>query len=105
MHNLTCNNRGGGLAAYITDTSQRFYRGCTFNGPVQFDGYWISHFLGCTFNKPGGSGFRATGGACFALEDCTFTSGTPFSNPGNQACHIENTTMPAGYVRQLTVSD
>jgi hypothetical protein len=99
MQNLTCN--GGANAAVISNTSQAFYRGCTFNGPVLYNGYWVTSFLACRFNNPGGKGFTCGGGAWFGMDDCTFTSGTPF-NPGGRAYHLENTTLSPGQIVQLT---
>jgi hypothetical protein len=98
IQNMTCN--GGATCALIQDTAEMMYRGCTFNGPVRWNGYWIINFLACTFNNPGGTGFTYGGGTWFGMDDCVFTNGTPF-NPGG-AYHLENTTLSTGHVVQFT---
>jgi hypothetical protein len=97
MQNLTCN--GGANAALIQNTSQAFYRGCTFNGPVNCNNTYLVNFLACTFNNPGGAGLTTNITVC-GIDDCTFTSGTPF-HPGG-SYHLENTTLPSGYAIQFT---
>ena len=56
MQNIT--TIGGSNALVINDTAERAYRGCTFNGPVVVSTQWITTFLNCTFNNPGGRGLQ-----------------------------------------------
>jgi hypothetical protein len=103
MQNLTCN--GGANVAVIANTSACFFRGCTFNGLVSgnngtgMDGAQVPGFLACTFNNPGGPGLNMNY-TVLGMDDCIFTSGTSF--PGNSDYHLERTTLPTGYVTQLT---
>jgi hypothetical protein len=76
IQNMTCT--GGAKAAVIQQTSQMMYRGCTFNGEVDWNGYWIINFLACIFNNPGGFGFVGGGGRYAGLSNCTFTANTDF---------------------------
>ena len=87
ISNITCT--GGQNALVIDQTSQIIYRGCTFNGPVQWNGYWVASFIDCTFNNPGGSGFSGGGGDYVDFTNCTFTASTGFSCSTNY--HFENT--------------
>jgi hypothetical protein len=87
IQNITCN--GGAKAAVIQDTAEMMYRGCTFNGEVDWNGYWIVNFLACTFNHPGGSGFVGGSGNYAGLSNCTFTPNTGFSC--GAPYHLDNT--------------
>ena len=98
VSNITCTNTGAGNALVVDDTSQVPYRQCTFNGPVQWKGYWVASFINCTFNNPGANGFAGSGGDYVELINCTFTSTTTFSCTTNY--HLENTLGYTQYSSQ-----
>jgi hypothetical protein len=78
MQNIT--TQGGANALVINATAERAYRGCTFNGPVVINTQWITNFINCIFNNPGGSGLQGQNGRYIGLTNCKLTTGTPFSS-------------------------
>jgi hypothetical protein len=62
VQNVTFNAPSAGTAVYTNNTAEIVFRGCTFNGLVTNNGYWIADYLHCTFNRPGNVGFKGTGG-------------------------------------------
>ena len=77
ISNLICN--GGQNSLVIDQTSQIPYRGCTFNGHVHWNGYWIASFIDCVFN----GGFSGGGGDYVEFINCTTGDGKPFSSSTN----------------------
>jgi hypothetical protein len=95
VQNVTCN--GGRVAYEGAGYSGIALRNCTFNGPVDINGFWVVDFIACTFNNPSGSGFVLRSANGFTMDDCTFTAGTPL-NPGGSPCHLENLNFSPGKV-------
>ena len=78
---ITCN--GGAKALQVDQTAECVFRGCTFNGPVNWGPGWIINFIQCAFN----SSFTGGGGGIYVgFTDCsfpaspTFSCGTPVSS-------------------------
>lgn len=93
IQGVTCT--GGKVALLNRYTAELLYRGCTFNGPVNLTGGAAINFVACAFNNKGGTGFVQNGGY-FAMDDCTFASGTPFTPGGYSGWqfHLENIQWP-----------